>query len=289
MDRQGIERWFRWGESEGLEVYRLGGDETVSLLRVGPCLVIYHVGPRPDPKALVDLLPWTPRRLFFKERQRQEARRQYRPEPQNSDGFWVQEDGMRFWVDPGMYHDIGLFADQRNARRRLRSQSSGSTVLNLFCYTGAFSIACARGGARRVLNVDLSETYLNWARRNWAANRLEGTEVVWLRRDALEWVRSEPGVRFDLIVVDPPVFSVSKRMRQDWDVRRDHGWFLLACRRLLKPGGTLYFSTHARGFSLDPALVRGGGWRNITEEIRAPDFPEDGLVAYIYDNQEGVR
>lgn len=209
--KEQVKKNFFWAEKEGVEVCLLAYDERMSLLKVGPCLVVYHVGLRPEVDYVKSLLYWNPKKIFFKERHPQDAHYQYRARPEESYGFWVKEYDLKFWVDPGQYHDIGLFADQRKARQMIKGLSDGKRVLNLFCYTGGFSVAAALGGARLVKSVDLSETYLTWAQKNWEANRATSAKDHWVKRDVLEWLRSLPPDRFDLIIVDPPTYSSGKK------------------------------------------------------------------------------
>ncbi len=277
-----IKKNFAWAQKEGVDVCLLAYDDRMSLLKVGSCLVVYHVGSRPELDYLTSLLTWNPERFFFKERYPQYAHCQYRARPQESYGFWVKEYDLKFWVDPGQYHDIGLFADQRKARQLIKALSDGKRVLNLFCYTGGFSVAAALGGARLVKSVDLSETYLLWARKNWEANRPAAAKDFWLKRDVLEWLRSLPSDRFDLIIVDPPTYSSGKKMRQNWDIQKDHAWLLRSCQRLLAPNGSIYFSTHASAFHWDSSVPEISRWKDITEQIQTEDFPRNLVKAYIY-------
>lgn len=281
-----IQNIYNWSMEQSIDVCLLGYDAQKSLLKVGSCLVVYYTGPQPDEEKIVAtiraLIPWEPKRCFFKERYPQDSQRQYHPKPNESYGFWIREYDMQFWVDPGLYHDIGLFADQRKARRLIRSLSQGKRVLNLFCYTGGFSIAAALGGAKLVKSVDLSETYLTWAQKNWVANLPSRSQSVWLKRDVLEWLRSIPSDRFDLIIADPPTFSTSKKMRHSWDLPRDYRWLLKSCQRLLAPGGMIYFSTHVPAFSLDSEMSDRHDWKDVTDTIQTEDFPKNQIKAYIY-------
>jgi len=279
-----ILRNYHWGEAEGLEVYALGTLEAYDafLLKVGPCVVIYYSEQCPSETEIVQLLPFTPDRLFFKKRFKQCSLQQYQQQKEHSFGFWVREYDLRFWVDPGMYHDIGLFIDQRLARQWLRNIAHDKKVLNLFAYTGSLSVVCGKAGACSVTSIDLLETYLSWAQKNWAANNLEQVRGKWLRRDVLEWIRSLPFERFDIIIVDPPSFSQSKKMRQVWNVQKDHEWFLQQCYKILQPNGIIYFSTHAKDFQFSEAFSREGRWREVSQEMRPFDFPASDLRAFIY-------
>jgi 23S rRNA G2069 N7-methylase RlmK/C1962 C5-methylase RlmI len=181
----------------------------------------------------------------------------------------VREGDLKFLVNLTDFLDTGLFLDHRPLRGTVRAAAEKAAsggrpqrFLNLFCYTGSVSVAAAKGGAKTT-SVDLSQTYLDWAKRNFAANDL-GTEDVdhaFVRADVLAWLasRAKPGPRatdmYDVVYVDPPTFSNSKAMTQTFDVQRDHAEILrLALTRLL-PGGVLWFSTNHSKFVLDPALA----------------------------------
>jgi 23S rRNA (cytosine1962-C5)-methyltransferase len=187
----------------------------------------------------------------------------------------VEEQGLKFWVNLGDYLDTGLFMDHRLTRARVRDEAKGKSFLNLFCYTGAFSVYAAAGGASRTLSVDLSNTYLDWAEENLALNGLSDVRHTLLRADAMAWVqdqRKDPEQTFDLVVCDPPSFSTSKKMQGTFNVQRDHVRMLEGIRELLSPGGVLYFSTNFLGFELKDTAVRGF---EQVEELTPGSIPED--------------
>ncbi len=186
--------------------------------------------------------------------------------------FLVVEQGLRFWVDLAGHLDTGLFLDHRAMRAMVRARAQGRRMLNLFGYTGSFTVYAAAGGAVDSVTVDLSHTYLAWAERNFVANGLDLARHRRARADVLRWLEEAAlrRERYDLVVLDPPAFSNSKSMRADLDVQRDHRGLVDACLGLLAPGGELYFSTNLRTFALDPALAARG--RNITAQTRAADF-----------------
>ena len=186
----------------------------------------------------------------------------------------VEEQGLKFWVNLGDYLDTGLFMDHRLTRARVREEARGKSFLNLFCYTGAFTVYAAAGGATRTLSVDLSNTYLDWLEDNLELNGLSSARHTLLRADALAWVeaqRTEPE-RYDLVVCDPPSFSTSKRMKGTLDVQRDQVRLLQGLRELLAPGGILYFSTNFLGFELKESAVRDYASH---EELTPGSIPED--------------
>ena len=180
----------------------------------------------------------------------------------------VREGGLKFWVNLSDYLDSGLFLDHRLTRARIREQAKGKRFLNLFCYTGSFTVYAAAGGAARTTSVDLSRGYLDWAKRNLALNNLDGGHQL-IQADALRWIA--PALAegpYDLIVVDPPSYSSSKRMRGTFNVQPR---LLEQTTALLAPGGSLYFCTSFRAFQL--AFRPGAGI--AAKEITAETVPDD--------------
>jgi len=170
----------------------------------------------------------------------------------------VREGPLRFWVNLSDRLDTGLFLDHRTTRARVHREAAGKRMLNLFGYTGSFTVAAGTGGARSTTTVDLSATYLDWAGRNLALNGLVADHAL-VRADVLAWLEEARSGRnrWDLVVLDPPPHSTSKGMRGDFNVQRDHPRLLAGARALLAPGGVLYFSTSYRGFRFDPGELPG--------------------------------
>jgi 23S rRNA (cytosine1962-C5)-methyltransferase len=185
----------------------------------------------------------------------------------------VGEGGHRFLVNLGDYLDTGLFLDHRQTRARVAAEARGRRLLNLFCYTGAFTVHAAGGGAASSVSVDLSNTYLDWAAENLARNRLDTGRHVLERADVLAWLGAYRGPRFDLVVVDPPTFSNSKKMTASFDVLRDHVALLAAVARVATPDAVVWFSTNHRGFRLDPRAAGGRVAVEETSRTVPPDFP----------------
>lgn len=213
--------------------------------------------------------------VFLKRRKRQRGEAQYEKEGSRGAARIVTEGGLKFEVNLSGYLDTGLFLDHRDTRSMVREGVAGKTLLNLFCYTGSFSVYAASGGAARVVSVDLSTTYLEWALRNFALNGLSAGEHAFVKADALEYVEdlSSRGERFSRIVLDPPTFSNSKSMRGTFDVVRDHSALVRSCLGLLEPGGELFFSTNARRFTLDPASHEGlASVRDLSDASIPEDF-----------------
>ena len=184
----------------------------------------------------------------------------------------VTEHGARFLLNLSDYLDTGLFLDHRPTRQLVRQQSRDLSVLNLFAYTGSFSVNAALGGAKRVVTVDLSNTYLDWAKENFRLNGLAVKESEFIAADVMAWLPSVTPAVFDLIVCDPPTFSNSKKMRGVFDVQRDHPALINECLRLLKPGGRLYFSTNNRKFKLYDHHIDTRTITDITRQTTGFDF-----------------
>lgn len=213
-------------------------------------------------------------RIFYKHRERQSGNQQYTKMADRERVFLVEENGLQFWVNLSDYLDTGLFLDHRITRSLVREAAMGKKLLNLFAYTGSFTVYGAAGGATESLTVDLSNTYLEWAERNLAANDLGGPEHRFLKTDVKDWLRDEePDERFDLIVLDPPTFSNSKSMRFLLDTQEDHPFLINRCLRRLNRGGKLFFSTNFRRFQLNEERIYGAARvSEITDQTVPRDF-----------------
>lgn len=211
--------------------------------------------------------------IFLKQRRRQRGPSQYERVATEGRTLDVSEGGLRFEVNLSDYLDTGLFLDHRITRSMVRELASGKRFLNLFAYTGAFSVYAAAAGAASTVSVDLSNTYLDWAGRNLALNGLKGIEHQLIRDDALHFLRSRPRREmFDLAVVDPPTFSNSKMLEDFWDIQRDHVELLNRVVELMSPGGILFFSTNFRRFKLAEAEIHDVTIREISRQTVPPDF-----------------
>lgn len=212
--------------------------------------------------------------LFFKERERQRGLAQYEKLAAERREFVIAEQGHRFLVNLSDYHDTGLFLDHRNTRRMVADESAGRRVLNLFAYTGSFSVYAAAGGATSTTTIDISNTYLDWARRNYELNDLDPAANRLERADVLAWLPTAVAAkrRFDLIVCDPPTFSNSKRMSGFFDVQAQHPFLIGRCLELLPPEGILYFSTNYRGFELRQETLPPARYEEISEQTVPPDY-----------------
>ena len=189
--------------------------------------------------------------IHLRVRRRQRGAAQYTRLERQGQYFEVAEGGLKFLVNFSDYLDTGLFLDHRLTRARLRAAAAGRRFLNLFCYTASATVYAAAGGARHSLSIDMSNSYLDWAAENFRANSLERDSHELLRADCREWLVQAGAASWDLIFLDPPTFSNSKRMSGVLDTQRDHMQLLEQCMRLLAPGGVLLFSTNAQRFKLD--------------------------------------
>lgn len=212
--------------------------------------------------------------LAFKTRQRQRGLAQYEKTGQQGRPRVINEDGLKFEVDLHSYLDTGLFLDHRETRALIRQRAEGRRMLNLFAYTGSFSVYAAAGGALTTTSVDLSNTYQAWTRRNLALNGFSDEEHQLVRADVFEYLDQALRERrlFGLIVLDPPSFSNSKKMQEILDVQRDHRRLIEASLELLTPNGELYFSSNRRRFKLDPELEALPGAEEITRQTLPDDF-----------------
>lgn len=211
--------------------------------------------------------------VILRVRRKQEPGRQHEARDSRQEEIAVSEGDLRFWVNLHDYLDTGLFMDDRLLRRRIREQADRREVLNLFSYSCTASVAAAKGGARRVTSVDLSNTYLAWGKRNFKLNGLPFKDYGFVRADVLQWLeRGGDRSRYDLIFVAPPSYSRSKGMRKEFDIQRDHRWMLQRCAALLKPRGEILFTTNLRGFKLDKAGLKGWRIENLTTELTPKDF-----------------
>lgn len=221
--------------------------------------------------------------IFLKLRQRKPGRLgQYQKMNNEQHEFTVQENGLKFIINLSDYLDTGLFLDHRITRQMVREQCAGKKVLNLFAYTGSFSVYAAAGGAAEVVTADLSKTYLNWAERNMILNGFTDPERFrYVHADAVQFLKTIPGSYYDLIVMDPPTFSNSRRMEDILDIQRDHAGLINDCLRALKAGGVLYFSTNSRKFELGQDRIKAASVKDITKATTPFDF-EGKLFRWCY-------
>ena len=219
-------------------------------------------------------------RLILKVRKRQKGVAQYEKQGQSGSFITVQEGGLRFLVNLTDYLDTGLFLDHRLTRRLIGELAADQDFLNLFGYTGTASVYAAAGGAETTTTVDMSATYLDWARRNLEHNGFTGPAHELVQADCLSWIerQSRSSRRFGLIFLDPPTFSTSKRMQQNFDVQRDHVQLLRSTAQLLTAQGVLVFSNNFRKFHLDHEALPELRIENISAATLPRDFARNPRI-----------
>ncbi len=226
-------------------------------------------------QALLNALPMVldvpPNQVFLKVRQKQKGAFQYEKLASGNKFYQVSEYGCRFLVNLTNYLDTGLFLDHRQIRRKIRELARGKRFLNLFSYTGAASVHAAKGGAKSTTSVDISKVYSDWAKRNMTLNGFSAKKHQFVAADCLEWVKSEKNA-YDLILLAPPTFSNSKKMKKTFDVQRDHVPLIHEVTRLLAPDGLLIFSTNFRKFKLDQKALSEFHVEDWTAKTIPPDF-----------------
>jgi 23S rRNA (cytosine1962-C5)-methyltransferase len=211
--------------------------------------------------------------IFLKLRQRKEGRLgQYQKVAEEKTEFVVEEGGLKFIVNLSDYLDTGLFLDHRTTRQMVKEESKEKRVLNLFCYTGSFSMYAIAGGAGEVVSVDLSKTYLTWVDRNKELNFPGFTKHQTIHADVLQYLKKLSPESFDLIIMDPPTFSNSKRMDAVLDIQRDHVYLINDCLKALAKNGKLYFSTNYTKFGLHSKNIKSTNIRDITKATIPFDF-----------------
>lgn len=229
--------------------------------------------------ALSEVMKISLDKQHFKIREKQKGNEQYRPlDPRSNEFFSVNEPPFKFLVNLERYLDTGLFLDHRPLRQWLVANSKDKKVLNLFCYTGSLSVAAATGGGT-VTSIDMSNTYLDWAYENFLLNKIDPKKHVFYQADVLKEliVRKENNETFDIIILDPPSFSNSKRMEDDLDIERDHPILIRDTMQLLAPGGTLFFSTNKRKFELHRIITDTYKVKEISQWTIPQDFHQTNI------------
>ena len=278
----------RWAKREGIEAYRLYDRDMpefpLAIDRYADWLhvqVYERKRPLTDPElaAIRETLSATlavpAPQVVIKHRRRQRGTEQYQRSAARAPSFRVVERGLRFEVNLMRYLDTGLFLDHRDTRQMVGQRAGDAVFLNLFAYTGSFTVYAAAGGARRSVTVDMSATYQAWSRRNLLHNGLDDPQRhSFVQADVLAFIERMRAARarFDLIMLDPPSFSNSKRMQATFDVQRDHVGLLRATLELLTPRGELFFSNNRQGFHLDDAVAQLATVTEITGQTVPIDF-----------------
>ena len=287
--QKNIKKIEKWAKQQGLDAYRLYDADlpeyNLAVDRYADHIVVQeYAAPKniDENKArqrLLDAVNATlqvtgieTNKLILKVRQKQKGTNQYEKLANKGEYFYVNEYGAKLWVNLTDYLDTGLFLDHRLTRKMLGELAQGKDFLNLFAYTGSATVHAALGKAKSTTTVDMSNTYLNWAEQNLLLNDIEGKQHKLIQADCLQWLE-KCDRQFDLIFVDPPTFSNSKRMEDSWDVQRDHIKLMTNLKRILRPNGTIVFSNNKRGFKMDFAKLEELGLSAV--EISHKTLPLD--------------
>ena len=287
--QKNIKKIEKWAKQQGLDAYRLYDADlpeyNLAVDRYADHIVVQeYAAPKniDENKArqrLLDAVNATlnvtgieTNKLILKVRQKQKGTNQYEKLANKGEYFYVNEYGAKLWVNLTDYLDTGLFLDHRLTRKMLGEMAQGKDFLNLFAYTGSATVHAALGKAKSTTTVDMSNTYLNWAEQNLLLNDIEGKQHKLIQADCLQWL-AKCDRQFDLIFVDPPTFSNSKRMEDSWDVQRDHIKLMTNLKRILRQNGTIVFSNNKRGFKMDFAKLEELGLSAV--EISHKTLPLD--------------
>jgi 23S rRNA (guanine2445-N2)-methyltransferase / 23S rRNA (guanine2069-N7)-methyltransferase len=291
--RKNLKKFSQWAKREAIDCYRLYDADmpeyAVAIDLYQGAQLWVHVQEYQAPKeievakaesrlqealsAIPQVLEISPEQMFLKVRRRQKGAAQYEKLAEEKQLYEVSEGDLRFLVNFSDYLDTGLFLDHRLTRTLLRDLARGRHFLNLFAYTGTATVYAAAGAAASTTTVDMSRTYLDWARKNLALNGFSDARHHYIQADCLEWVKEvgKEKMRYGLIFLDPPSFSNSARMDATFDVQRDHAALLTATARLLAPDGVLIFSNNLRRFKMDREALPG----LHIEDINRATIPED--------------
>jgi 23S rRNA (guanine2445-N2)-methyltransferase / 23S rRNA (guanine2069-N7)-methyltransferase len=302
--RKNVRHFARWAETRGVDCYRVydadlpdyafaidvyrGAATWLHAQEYAPPATVDDVRAERRRESLATVLPELfaipPDNVFMKTRRRQRGGAQY--ERQADVGVFqeVAEGGCRFLVNFTDYLDTGLFLDHRPLRLRIQAESRGARFLNLFAYTATATVHAARGGAASSVSVDLSNTYVDWAARNFALNGMDLAVHRLARADCRDWLEraSRRAERFDLILLDPPSFSKSKSGAGVLNVQRDHVHLVRAAVAVLAPGGTLYFSNNYQQFRLDAAALADLDVADVTKDTLDEDFRRNPRIHKAY-------
>lgn len=225
--------------------------------------------------------------LFFKLRKKHGVGSQYEKLNEEKVFFSVKENDITFLVNLGDYLDTGLFLDHRPLRKQVMLEAKNKHVLNLFAYTGSFSVYAAMGGAFTTTTVDLSNTYLNWAKENFRANQISLAKHSFIKTDVKEWIKQKPSRLYDIIILDPPTVSKSKMAKTKFDVQTDHVELIQSALTHLHPNGVLYFSNNFRDFKIQEDIP-GAQITDISLQTIPADF-RNKKIHYCWKIQHAKR
>ncbi len=286
-NKQGLKSWLKQNDVAAFRLYDADIPQyNVAVDVYSDYVVIYEYAAPKDidesvaHKRLQDVIYLTGQQLgieadkvIVKLRQKQKGDAQYRTLDQQAKSITINEYGAKFKVNLFDYLDTGLFLDHRLARLYIQNNAKDTRFLNLFAYTGTASVHAALGGAKSITTVDMSKTYIAWAKENFSLNNIQNPRYRFFQADCLAWLTQAQG-EFDLIFLDPPTFSNSKRMGDAFDVQRDHINLIGSVKKILSEHGTLLFSNNKRGFKMDETALADLGLKakNISDKTLSPDF-----------------
>ncbi|MEO1874852.1 MAG: bifunctional 23S rRNA (guanine(2069)-N(7))-methyltransferase RlmK/23S rRNA (guanine(2445)-N(2))-methyltransferase RlmL, partial [Cobetia sp.] len=231
--------------------------------------------------AIPQVLGCSPNDIHIKQRTRQAGKAQYTRQDSSGQRIEVQEGDARLWVNLKDYLDTGLFLDHRPVRKLLGKEADGKRVLNLFCYTATATVHAVLGGASESVSVDMSNTYLDWGRENFKLNGISEKRHQLVRADCLKWLERSRE-EFDLIFLDPPTFSNSKKMEGTLDIQRDHARLIDLAMASLAPGGTLIFSNNHRRFVMDDSVSQHHVVEDLSRKLLDPDFKRRPDIHHVF-------
>ena len=298
--KKNLKQLDKWACKEGIDSYRIYDadlpeynvaidkylDYVVLQEYAAPAAIPESVTKRRMTDVLLTLphvLGIAPESIILKTREKQKGTKQYQKLDADKLHLVTKEYNCQFRINLTDYLDTGLFLDHRLTRKLVGEKSKDKDVLNLFSYTGTASVHAAKGGAKSVTTVDMSNTYLNWAKENFALNRLSGRQYQFEQGDCLQWI-TDCDRQFDLIFIDPPTFSNSKRMEDSWDVQRDYLNVLGDLKKLLRPNGEIIFSNNKRKFKMDTEALgkMGLAVKNIDNQVLPLDYKRNPNIHNVW-------
>lgn len=273
----------KWAKRQNIEAYRLYERDIPEFPLIvdiyGEYALIYDQTDDRDldrdvigmaKEAVISLQDFSDDQIIIKERKGQSGLSQYKKLEDQKDYFIITEGELKFWVNLKDYLDTGLFLDHRYMRQWFTKNSANKKVLNLFSYTSSIGVAAAAGGAYTT-NVDMSKTYLDWSKRNYAINSLNPDKHGFVNADILEYLKDSSGQKYDAIFLDPPTFSNSKKMTETFSVESHHEFLIDSCMKKLAQSGVLFFSNNKRGFKLEASILE----KYDVKDISLKTIPED--------------
>lgn len=286
-NKKGLKNWLKKDQIECYRLYDADIPEYNVAVDIYNEYVVIHEYAAPSTidedkaaKRLQEVIYFTPKvlniptsQVVLKTRAKQKGKNQYEKVDKSQQSIVVTEYGAKLKVNLWDYLDTGLFLDHRKTRQIVAQKAKNKTLLNLFAYTGSVSLQAALHGASEVTTVDMSKTYLDWAQDNFTLNKLSGHKYHFVQADCLQWLKNNKQA-FDVVFIDPPTFSNSKRMEDSFDVQRDYVDLITDGLKSLAEGGELIFTNNKRNFKMDFEAMKTLGVKavEITEQTRDKDF-----------------